>query len=310
MLGISFSTGYGGEMEVRRLRLLRELSVRGTIAATAQACSLTPSAVSQQLSLLEKEARAQLLIRDGRRVVLTRAGWVLVRHTEKIVADLEAAKAEVASLDGEVRGTVRLSAFPTAASTFVPPVLATCQREYPDLRILLSNLEPADAVSAVKSGEVDLALVFEYSLLPRIADRSVELIRVHEEPMFAVVPPDHRSGKRLLLADLAEHRWVAPENDLLHRQMLERACAVAGFEPRVDYTSDDYTVMMALIEAGLCVTLVPALAVEPLSANVRSLPVHDLELRRRVLLAIRAGSRRDPLINAFLTVLRQLPIGG
>ena len=123
--------------EVRRLRLLWELAAHGTIAAVAEACALSPSAVSQQLSLLEREVRTPLLIRDGRRLVLTEAARILIAHTERILAEMEQARAEMAALDHNVRGTVGLVAFPSAAGVLAAPAIAECQTTYPDLRVLL-----------------------------------------------------------------------------------------------------------------------------------------------------------------------------
>ncbi|MGH8794865.1 MAG: LysR family transcriptional regulator, partial [Stackebrandtia sp.] len=128
--------------EVRRLRLLRELSVHGTVAAAAQICSLTPSAVSQQLTQLEREVRTPLFIRDGRRLRLTEAANILVEHTERILTELEQAHAEVAALGRSIAGTVRLAAFPSAAGAIAAPAIAECQAAHPDLRRLLDEDEP------------------------------------------------------------------------------------------------------------------------------------------------------------------------
>lgn len=158
--------------EVRRLRLLRELAAHGTIAAAAQACHLTPSAVSQQLGLLEREVGTPLLLRDGRRVVLTEAARVLVAHTERVLAELEEARAQVAGLTGEVRGTVRLGAFPSAAVALAAPAIAACRAEHPDLRIVLDETEPDESVDALRHHACDVALVYEYNLLPGSATRA------------------------------------------------------------------------------------------------------------------------------------------
>src|SRR5579875_809763 len=161
--------------DMHRLRLLRELATWGTIPAAAEACSLTPSAVSQQLSALQREAGVPLLVRDGRRVILTEAARVLVAHTEHILAELEAARADVAALSANVGGVVRLAAFPTAASTLVPAAIAACRAAYPGLRVMLEDSEPATGIAALKAGHIDVLLVYEYSLLPEVADAGVEL---------------------------------------------------------------------------------------------------------------------------------------
>lgn len=292
--------------EVRRLRLLRELAAHGTIAATAQACHLTPSAVSQQLAQLEREVGTTLLLRDGRRLALTEAARVLVARTERILAELERAQAEVAGLTGDVRGSVRLSAFPSAAVALAAPAIAACRESHPDLRVLLDETEPDQAVAELRHHACDVALVYEYNLLPRIRDDAVELRPLLREPVLAALPPAGSSpGGRTELAALASHPWIAPRSDTALRTVLERACQAAGFEPRVDYTSDDYTVIMSLVQAGIGVSLLPRLVTEPLASHVRLSEVSGLELTRTVSVAVRAGSARDPRVATVTTALEQ-----
>lgn len=291
-------------LEVRRLRLLRELAARGTIAATAEACSLTPSAVSQQLAALEREVRTPLLIRDGRRLMLTEAAQVLVEHTERILAELEEAEASIAGLTSEVRGIIRLAAFPTAASSLVPSAIATCQADHPDLRVVLDGRETDEALPALKAGHIDVALVYEYNLLPDLADRGIRLVPLVREKLLLVLPPAMKAGDPFTLGALRGESWVAPDSDTALRTALWRACGLAGFEPRLHYTSDDYTVLLALVQAGLGVALVPQLALESVAADLQLREVTDLLLTRTVSAAIRAGTRGNPAIAAVLRALQ------
>lgn len=297
-------------LDVHRLRLLRELSIHGTIAATAQACSLTPSAVSQQLSLLRKQIGAPLFIRDGRSLVLTETARVLVTHTERILAELERAEASAASLTSTVRGILRLAAFPTAASALVPDALARCREEHPDLRLLLVEHETADGIVALRGGHVDIALVYEYNLLARVEDPGIELIHLVTEPLLVALPAGTATEDGpITLESLREQPWIAPHSDAALRTALERACGLAGFEPRFDYTSDDYTVLLALVQAGLGVSLIPQMAVESVSTDIHLQPVSDLQLSRTVSVAIRAGSGQGPQIAATIAALRQAAAG-
>lgn len=295
--------------EVRRLRLLRELAAHGTIAATAQACHLTPSAVSQQLSLLEREAGTPLLLRDGRRLALTEAARVLVAHTERVMAELERARAGVSGLTGEVRGTVRLGAFPSAAVALAAPAIAACRAAHPDLRVILDETEPDEAVAALRLHGCDVALVYEYDLLPRIRDEGVELRPLLREPLLVALPPGDGPGQadggRTELSDLSSQPWIAPRSDASLRTVLERACQAAGFEPRVDYTSDDYTVIVSLVQAGVGVSLLPRLVTEPLASDVRLSQVSGLRPARTLSVAVRAGSAGDPRIGALTAALEQ-----
>ena len=297
-------------LDVHRLRLLRELSRHGTIAATARACALTPSAVSQQLSLLEKEIRTPLFVRDGRRLILTEAAGVLVEHTEEVLAALERASAGVAALSSTVRGILRIAAFPTAARALVPGAIAQCRAAHPDLRVQLTERSVTEAVADLKAGHVDLALIYEYNLLPGVRDPGVEADLLVREPLLAALPVGLRVPRGpLRLAALAEHPWIAAASDDQLRLMLERACGLAGFVPRLDFTSSDYTVIFALVQAGLGVSLVPRLALESMSADIQLRPVGEPELARTVSVAVRAGSRRHPPIAAFLAALHDTAAG-
>ncbi|UGY93021.1 LysR family transcriptional regulator [Streptomyces gobiensis] len=294
--------------DVRRLRLLRELARHGTIAATAEACNLSPSAVSQQLAQLEREVRTQLLVRDGRRVVLTEAARVLVAHTERVLAELEQARAEVAALSTSVRGTVRLSSFPSAAAALAAPAIAACRTSHPDLRVLLDEAEPEESISALRTRGSDLALVYEYNLLPRIRDKGITLQPLLQEPLLVALPPEGDAAAPagpVSLTDLSTRPWIAPHSDTALRSVLERACQAAGFEPQLDYTSDDYTVIMSLVQAGLGLTLMPRLIAEPLATDVRLCEVSGLQLSRTVSVAVRAGSESEPTITALRAALRE-----
>jgi DNA-binding transcriptional LysR family regulator len=294
--------------EVRRLRLLRELAEHGTVAAAAEACALTPSAVSQQLALLEREARTPLFIRDGRRLLLTEAAKVLVAHTEIILAQLERARAEVSALDHRVQGRVRLAAFPSAAGGVAAPAIAACQAYHPDLNVVLSEEEPAQSLVDLRMRRIDIALVYEYNLLPRLPHAGVELDPVIQEPLLLALPRRHPwadSEGPYTLQALRDERWIAPRRDDSLRTVLERACESAGFDPRLDHTSDDYSVVLALVQSGLGVSLVPRLVVEQLAADVTLRPVEDLRLTRTVSIATRSGSAADPVINALVLALRR-----
>jgi DNA-binding transcriptional LysR family regulator len=293
-------------LEPRRLRLLRELAARGTIAATAEACGYTPSAVSQQLALLEREVRLPLLVRDGRRVALTEAATLLVGHAERVLAELEAADAALAGLAGSVAGTVRLAAFPTAAAAFVPAAIARCRAAHPDLRVVLEGRETDDAVRGVRSRGLDLALVYEYALLPRLADPGLTVEPLLTEPLLAVLPAGRSLPDAVPLAALRDEAWVAPGSDTDLRAVLERACGLAGFAPAVDYASDDYTVIVALVAAGLGVSLIPRLAAEALSAEVQLRPVVEPALTRTVSLVTRAGGRAHPAVSALAGFLGEV----
>jgi len=289
--------------DLHRLRLLRELARRGTVTEAARACALTPSAVSQQLALLQREAGSVLFVRQGRRLRLTDAGRLLAGHADRLLADAERARADLAALAGSVSGPVRLSAFPTAARTLVPGAAARCRAAHPDLRVIMDERETEDGLAALTGHETDLALVNAYGLLPPLEAPGITLTTLLDEPFVVLLPPDREPPSRPVpLADLAGETWVAPYSDTSGRAALDRACAQAGFTPRVDYASNDFTVIIAIVRAGLGVALVPRLALESAADLPLAHPSAE-PVTRRVLLAVRDGATGHPAVRALSSAL-------
>ena len=292
-------------LDVRRLHMLRELSERGTIAATAQALGYSPPAVSQHLAALERQVGVALLERQGRRVALTPAARLLVGRTERVLAELEAAEAEIAAGNGAVRGSVRLAAFPTAAATLVPRAMASFADRHPSAEVLLSELEPEDALPALKLGEADLAVIHEYDFSPRGEDQSIELTPLGEDDIHVAVPARHpAAGAQIALEELADERWIAGYVDTACHRVVVTACRAAGFEPRIVARSNDFRVVLALVAAGQGVALIPGLAVDGRPDGVCLARPGERRLARRVLGAVRAGGAGHPGVAALLDALR------
>ncbi len=289
---------------VWRLQLLREVGRRGTIRAAAEAMSITPSAVSQQLRILEAEAGVPLLEPDGRRVRLTDAGQMLVRHADTITAAIDAAEAELAASKGEITGTLRIAAFPTAARAILPGAIAQLGRDHPRLTVTLRDLETAESLAALRLDEVDLALVDEYLDGTRIVEPSIELVELSRDQLYIAVPGPHGAAAQpVALASLAEADWIMDTETSNIRGAVERACARAGFEPRVRSACRDYSVIIALVEAGLGVAVLPGLALRDRRVRARIAPLLPA-MSRRVLLAVKPGRRSHPAIAATLAALR------
>src|SRR6059058_4954873 len=192
-------------LDVRRMRVLREVAYRGSFSAAADALSYTQSAVSQQVAALEAETGLALVERHPRGVSLTAAGQTLVVHAEGILARLEAADAALSSIAGLRGGRVRMASFPTAGATLMPLAIATFRAAYPDVELTLAEGEPEEIAPRLRAGELDLALLFEFpgeSFMPEDITR-LELL---EDPMFLALPRDHRLAglQRLRLEHLAQ----------------------------------------------------------------------------------------------------------
>src|SRR5262245_47654607 len=191
-------------LDVRRLRVLREVAARGTIAAASRSLAYTPSAVSQQLAALEREAGVDLLDRGGGRIALTEAGRGLVRRTEGILDDLEAAEAELEATASQVGGTVRIAAFPSAGRALLAPALARLRDEHPLLDACLDELEPEASLPALRMGEVDVAVSHENARHPASSEPRLQREDLFEEPLLAALPEDHPAlGDAVALAPLA-----------------------------------------------------------------------------------------------------------
>ena len=281
-------------LDVRRLRLLRELSHRGTITAVAEALAYTPSAVSQQLSVLEREAGVPLLERTGRAVALTPAAIRLVEHAELVIATLQAAAAELASDTGKVTGALRIGVFPSAVPAILTPALVALSAAHPGLDLAVTELDPAAVPSALRDERLDIALVQEYDYVPVGEDAALDTEPLLDEVVhLAALTSGSLSGRR-------DDSWIAGTAGTLCHTLTERVCAAAGFIPRIRHHVDDFGAVLALVAAGQGVALVPDLAVgtAPDGVILTPLPVH-----RRTSLAYRRGAGTHPAIVAARAAL-------
>ncbi|MFC7617207.1 LysR family transcriptional regulator [Actinokineospora soli] len=284
-------------LDPRRLRLLRDLARLGTISAVADAHRYTASAVSQQLSALEREAGAALLTRSGRRVELTPAGHVLVRHAEVVLDALEQAEAAVASAGARLSGPLRIGAFPTAVRTLLPAALVRLGQEHPDLELHVSELDPAAVPDALRERRVDVGLLHDYDVAPVDPDPALDTAALLDEPVHLAVPAGTGTAS---IDDARDSTWVVGSPGTLCHTVALRLCRAAGFHPRVRHHADDFTTVLALVGAGQGVAVVPRLAVPHPPADVRLVP---LSTRRRTRVAFRRGSAGHPVVAAAVAAL-------
>jgi DNA-binding transcriptional LysR family regulator len=287
-------------LDVRKLLLLRELAHRGTIAAVAEALCYTPSAVSQQLAALERDAGVPLLQRTGRRVTLTPAGAALAGQTEDILALLERAAAGLAAARAGLAGPLRIGAFPTAVRTILPAALVALGRDHPGLELMVTELDPAAVPEALRSGALDVALVHEYDYVPAEPDPALATEPLLEEAIYLACcgPLSPRDDP------ISSHRdspWIMASPGTLCHAMAVRACQAAGFSPRIRHHADDFSTVLALVAAGQGVALVPQLgAIDP-PADVT---LTELPTRRRTRIAYRNGTRDQPPVSACIAAIR------
>ena len=298
-------------LDVRRLRLLRELQARGTVTAVAEALAYTPSAVSQQLATLEREAGVALMERQGRRLRLTDAGRGLVEHADAVIARLELAESELAAAAGEeAAGRVRVAAFQTAASGLVLPVLGTLAERHPRLRLDLTEMEAEEALELLKRGEVDFVVAEEYDYAPRSRDPSLVIDELCRDPLVLVLPAAHplcaADPDTVPLAALADEQWASPRSGTAFDDSLVRACrALGGFEPDRRHRSNDLAVLEQLVAAGEAVSLLPSLGRPGRMPGVAVRRPAEAQLERGIFAAVRRGSAGRAALSAVADALRE-----
>ncbi len=296
-------------LDLRRLRLLRELSARGTIGAVAESLSYSPSAVSQQLATLEKEAGVQLLERAGRNVRLTAAAQTLVGHAEALLARVEEAEADLAAMAGQVTGTVRVAAFQSAGLFLLAPALKRLTAAHPALRAEVQDAEAETTLPSLALGALDLVLGDEYPFVPRRPDPRLEVEALLREQFRIVLPADHplaHDGGPVALASLRDEPWAAGKSDGDYAELTVRACrTMGGFEPELRHRSNDLLILLALVAAGQAVTLLPDLVGAERNPAVAVRDVAEGPIERTVFSAIRRSGTRRPALIALRSALKE-----
>lgn len=295
-------------LDVKRLRVLREVSVRGSFSAAAEALAYTQSAVSQQIAALEREAGTVLVKRNARGVRMTDAGRALVAHADVILARLADAEAELEAIAGMRGGRLRMVSFPTAGATIAPRAIAQFRERHPGVEVTLAPREPDEGLECLKSGECDIALTVEAGFEP-IVDRAIERRHLLDDPFYVCVAAGHRVASKacVRLSDLAEESWILGTTGRCPDGLvLERACQGAGFEPRVAFQSDDYTAIQGFVAAGVGVCLIPDLALVAVRDDVVVRCLQGRPIVRQVLAATLAGGFVSPAAAVMLEILDEV----
>ncbi|MFF8731673.1 LysR family transcriptional regulator [Streptomyces sp. NPDC015171] len=299
-------------LDVRRLVLLRDLASHGTVTAVAELHGVTPSAVSQQLRLLEEETGARLLERTGRSIHLTGAGHRLAEDTETVLTALEQAQNRLHSDAEEAVGPIHLACFPSALAPLAAPLSRSLEQTHPKLRLHITEAEPEPAARLLLQRRADLALIYRYTNLATPAPAGVDTQLLSLDPLVAVLrhdhPAAHAEGAPLDLRELANASWItAPAHTACGEAVLQ-ACRSAGFTPRIRHVCTDFTAMIALAASGGHPVLVPRMAATRLPPALSVRPVTDRMLARRIEIATRHGATREPGTGACLQALRTLTV--
>jgi DNA-binding transcriptional LysR family regulator len=295
-------------LDLRRLRFLRELEERGTLGAVASALGYSPSTVSQQLALLEKETGAQLLEKAGRGVRMTDAGRLLTHHARVLLSAAEAAEADLAAVSGDVRGTVRAGGLQSAARRLLVPAVGRMMVEHPQVRLEVFEMELEQALPDLRLGAVDLVVVDEYDGHPRPRPAGMRFTTLLEEPVRVVLPTTHPlagSGGPVALAALWSDVWCASAEGTGHHAMIVGTCrSLGGYDPEVRHRSSDSDVQLELVRAGAAVALMPAIVLPVDDPALAVREVAEASLRRRLALVTRDGPPA-PALTRFLAIVTE-----
>jgi DNA-binding transcriptional LysR family regulator len=289
-----------------RLHVLRTLAEHGTVTATAAALHLTPSAVSQQLRLLARDLQAELLRPEGRRVRLTPAAHIVLRHADILRTQWETAQAELAQQGTDLRGTLRVCGVSSALAALAAPAVAELHRTHPLVEPLLNEEESAECYRMLLADEADVALVLPGPGAPPVTDTRLEQTLLTTDRQDLLVPEGHRLARPegIRLAEAADQAWIVKKHNNDTYPLVTAACAAAGFTPRIVHQVKEWYAVSALVAQGFGVCLMPRIVPLPSHTVTRVPLAGEPAPVRQLLTVVRRGSTGHPLVKAGLQALR------
>ncbi|WP_411104071.1 LysR family transcriptional regulator [Streptomyces sp. cmx-4-9] len=291
-------------LDVRRMQILHVVVTSGSITAAADRLGFTPSAISQQVAALEKEAGLPLMERVGRGIRPTRAGLLLSEHAAAVSSQVAQAETALADLRAGRTGVLSVRYFATAGAALVAPALARFRTRHPGVRVELGMTDPADPLPEVAEGRADLAVVVRPPAQPH---GGLHFVHLADDPYRVVLPLGHRlAGRRLLdLAELAGEPWIRSDRPGPCLDVVLDACAAAGFSPGFVVESEDYATAQGFVAAGLGVCLIPDMGLAHRHPGVVVRRVRRPEPIRLIRAVVRKSASGDPALAALLDALRE-----
>jgi DNA-binding transcriptional LysR family regulator len=295
-------------LDIRRMRVLREVAARGSFSAAAEALTYTQSAISQQVAALEREAGTQLVERSARGVRLTDAGRALVAHADVILARLADAEAELEAIAGLRGGRVRVTSFPSAGATLMPIAIARFRERHPDVELSMHLAEPPDGIAQLRAGDCDVALIIQPDY-DATRDDGIDRLHLLDDPMYVALPAAHPlAHQRIVRLDaLAGEPWMlGASRTCPDASIFLRACQRAGFEPNVAFHTDDYFAIQGFVAAGMGVSFIPDLALVSVRDDIVIRSLGPGAPVRRILAATLTESFCSPARHAMLEILAEV----
>lgn len=293
-------------IDLDALASLRAVEQQGSVVAAASTLGFTPSAISQQIKRLERQAGVTLLERVGRGVVLTQEGRQLVERGARLLDDIEEIESGLHRHTGTVTGTIRLVAFATAVRGLVAPSLPALLREHPELQVRLLERDPWEAVELVATGQSDVGVVHSWGDVPLAIPDHVVAHPIAHDVADVLVPADHRLAGRTRVSprDLVGEAWIATPEGTICREWLMRMHDGTGGLPDIVHRSSEFETHIALVDAGLGIALVPRLGRGELPGGVVAVAVHDPEPRREISVLARRTMSESPAVTAVIEAVQ------
>lgn len=294
------------DMSLRRLRILREVAHHGGVTLAAREMHYSPSGISQQMSVLEEEVGAAVLERRGRGVGLTAVGRVVLEHAEILLAAERDLQAAVEDARDTLAVVLTVGVFSTVAAGLVPGIIEDLSRRHPQIHLHTREVDPDDAALQLRHGHLDLAFLIDYPDVTEPWTPGITTVSTGHDQMHLAAPSGWFPSAEVRLADLADHDWVMSGPRTYYGRAVRSACRQAGFDIRITHEVDEQATALAMVAAGLGVTLMSDLG----RTFVPGAGVDILDLarplRRQILLAHDDGAAGRPAINAFLRSARRV----
>ncbi|MGV1768252.1 LysR family transcriptional regulator [Rhizobium rhizogenes] len=293
-------------MDIGRLKTLRELAMRGTMAAVSDAISISPSGVSQQISQLEDEVGIQLVERRGRGVAITPAGAVLVKHAERLLTVIEEAKSDLEEMKKVVSGELRVTSFPSIAAALIAPAIREMQLEYPNLVVFADEMEPLVGLASLRSWQADIAIIDDLTLKKDKDRGAFAVFPIYDDRIVAVVHKSHpvATKVKVMLTDLKDEYWAIDTRPNTFSEIIFAMCQAKGFTPKIIGRFDAFDVISSMVVNRCAISVLPQIRTllhgDELVARQFSPPI-----KRTVLIAIRKGEERRPSVKIAVEALRK-----
>lgn len=294
-------------IDVKRLRVLRELSARGTVIAVADALDYSPSAVSQQLAALEREVGVPLFRRDGRTLALTAAARFLAEEADELLGHIERIESAMRSNQNEVSGSIRVATFQTAMLALLPQTLSRLRTEYPGLRVDVVQYEPEAGLFETWVRGFDLVIAEHYPAHAPIQFTGLDRQPLTHDRIELALPPrgvNPEFDDVAALIDAAALPWVMEPRPAASRHWAEQLCRTVGFEPDVRFETADLQAHLRLVESGNAAALLPGLIQIGAEPRMRLIGLPD-DPHRTIFSAARISSAAHPGITAVRSILTE-----